>query len=283
MSGRLPGEAPPTLLDYFPQDYLLFIDESHQTVPQLHAMYHGDRSRKQTLVNYGFRMPSALDNRPLNFEEFEHRTGQVRLRFGDAGAVRADALGGSGGRAGDSPDGPGGPANRSAPGEGPGGRSARGDSHARRTQRTRARHHADQTHGRRPRRIFHGDRRALPLHALGNRYARARAHPARPAPRRIRRPDRHQPAARRPRPAGSFAGRDPRRRQGRLPAQRDRAHSDDWPLRAARRRPRDPLRRPHDRLDGAGHRGNQSPPREASRLQRRERHHAACPSSSPWT
>jgi excinuclease ABC subunit B len=77
MSGRLPGEAPPTLLDYFPQDYLLFIDESHQTVPQLHGMYHGDRSRKQTLVNYGFRMPSALDNRPLNFEEFEHRTGQV--------------------------------------------------------------------------------------------------------------------------------------------------------------------------------------------------------------
>jgi excinuclease ABC subunit B len=77
MSGRLPGEAPPTLLDYLPQDYLLFIDESHQTVPQLHAMYHGDRSRKQTLVNYGFRMPSALDNRPLNFEEFEHRTGQI--------------------------------------------------------------------------------------------------------------------------------------------------------------------------------------------------------------
>ena len=77
MSGRLPGEAPPTLLDYFPEDYLLFVDESHQTVPQLHAMYHGDRSRKQTLVNYGFRMPSAMDNRPLNFEEFEHRTGQV--------------------------------------------------------------------------------------------------------------------------------------------------------------------------------------------------------------
>ena len=77
MSGRLPGEAPPTFLDYFPQDYLLFIDESHQTVPQLHGMYHGDRSRKQTLVKYGFRMPSAMDNRPLNFEEFEHRTGQI--------------------------------------------------------------------------------------------------------------------------------------------------------------------------------------------------------------
>jgi excinuclease ABC subunit B len=77
MSGRLPGEAPPTLLDYFPSDYILFIDESHQTVPQLRGMYHGDRSRKQTLVDYGFRMPSALDNRPLTFEEFEHRVNQV--------------------------------------------------------------------------------------------------------------------------------------------------------------------------------------------------------------
>jgi excinuclease ABC subunit B len=77
LSGRLPGEAPPTLLDYVPNDFLLFIDESHQTVPQVRAMYHGDRSRKQTLVDYGFRMPSALDNRPLNFEEFEHRLNQV--------------------------------------------------------------------------------------------------------------------------------------------------------------------------------------------------------------
>ena len=76
-SGRLPGEPPPTLLDYFPQDYLLFIDESHVTVPQLHGMWHGDRSRKQNLVDYGFRLPSAMDNRPLKFEEFESRTGQI--------------------------------------------------------------------------------------------------------------------------------------------------------------------------------------------------------------
>ena len=76
-TGRLPGEPPPTLLDYFPRDYLMFIDESHQTVPQLHGMYHGDRSRKETLVEYGFRMPSALDNRPLTFEEFEHRVNQI--------------------------------------------------------------------------------------------------------------------------------------------------------------------------------------------------------------
>ncbi len=76
-SGRLPGEPPPTLLDYFPRDYLLFIDESHVTVPQLHGMWHGDRSRKQNLVDYGFRLPSAMDNRPLKFDEFESRTGQI--------------------------------------------------------------------------------------------------------------------------------------------------------------------------------------------------------------
>ncbi len=76
-TGRLPGEPPPTLLDYVPRDYLLFIDESHQTVPQIHGMWHGDRSRKQNLIEYGFRLPSALDNRPLTFEEFEHRVNQV--------------------------------------------------------------------------------------------------------------------------------------------------------------------------------------------------------------
>jgi excinuclease ABC subunit B len=76
-SKRLPGEAPPTLLDYLPADALLFIDESHQTIPQLQGMYHGDRSRKDVLVEYGFRMPSARDNRPLTFEEFENRVNQV--------------------------------------------------------------------------------------------------------------------------------------------------------------------------------------------------------------
>ena len=76
-SGRMPGEAPPTLLDYLPPDSLLFVDESHQTMPQIQGMYHGDRSRKETLVKYGFRMPSALDNRPLTFEEFENRVNQA--------------------------------------------------------------------------------------------------------------------------------------------------------------------------------------------------------------
>ena len=76
-SGRLPGQAPPTLLDYLPPDSLMFIDESHQTIPQLQGMYAGDRSRKENLVKYGFRLPSALDNRPLTFEEWENRVHQV--------------------------------------------------------------------------------------------------------------------------------------------------------------------------------------------------------------
>src|SRR5436309_2111052 len=77
LTGRAPGEPPPTLLDYLPEDALLIVDESHQTVPQIRGMYHGDRSRKEVLVAYGFRLPSALDNRPLNFEEWESRVRQV--------------------------------------------------------------------------------------------------------------------------------------------------------------------------------------------------------------
>ncbi len=77
LTGRKPGEPPPTLLNYFPGDFLLFIDESHVTVPQIGGMYRGDRSRKETLVEYGFRLPSALDNRPLNFEEFEAASNQT--------------------------------------------------------------------------------------------------------------------------------------------------------------------------------------------------------------
>jgi len=77
LSGRAPGSPPWTLLDYFPDDFLLFLDESHMTIPQLHGMYHGDRSRKETLVEYGFRLPSALDNRPLSFDEFGQHINQV--------------------------------------------------------------------------------------------------------------------------------------------------------------------------------------------------------------
>ena len=77
LSGRLPGQPPPTLIDYFPKDFLMVIDESHQTVPQVRGMWGGDRSRKQTLVEYGFRLPSAIDNRPLSFDEFQTKYTQV--------------------------------------------------------------------------------------------------------------------------------------------------------------------------------------------------------------
>lgn len=76
MSGRPAGSAPFTLLDYFPKDFLLFVDESHVTLPQVRGMYGGDRSRKESLINFGFRLPSAYDNRPLTFDEFYERLGQ---------------------------------------------------------------------------------------------------------------------------------------------------------------------------------------------------------------
>ncbi len=94
LSGRAPGEPPPTLFDYLPEGALLIVDESHQTVPQVRGMYHGDRSRKEVLVEYGFRLPSALDNRPLSFEEWEARRGQVVYVSATPGAYELHEAGG---------------------------------------------------------------------------------------------------------------------------------------------------------------------------------------------
>jgi excinuclease ABC subunit B len=94
LSGRKPGEPPWTLLDYFPKDFLMIIDESHQMVPQLRGMYEGDRSRKLTLVEHGFRLPSAVDNRPLNFSEFEERVNQVIYVSATPGAYEIEKSGG---------------------------------------------------------------------------------------------------------------------------------------------------------------------------------------------
>jgi excinuclease ABC subunit B len=93
-SRRLPGDPPPCLLDYFPSNYLLFIDESHQTLPQMHAMYNGDRARKQTLIEFGFRLPSAYDNRPLRFEEIYERINQVVYVSATPGAWEVQQAGG---------------------------------------------------------------------------------------------------------------------------------------------------------------------------------------------
>jgi excinuclease ABC subunit B len=95
LSGRAPGEPPPTLMDYLPADALVVIDESHQSVPQVRGMFHGDRQRKQTLVEYGFRLPSALDNRPLSFEEFEARLGQVIFVSATPGPYELQKTGGA--------------------------------------------------------------------------------------------------------------------------------------------------------------------------------------------
>src|SRR5436189_4344148 len=95
LTGRAPGEPPPTLLDYLPDDALFIVDESHQTVPQIRGMYHGDRSRKEVLVAYGFRLPSALDHRPLKFEEWEQRTGQVMFVSATPGPYELKQSGGA--------------------------------------------------------------------------------------------------------------------------------------------------------------------------------------------
>ena len=95
LTGRPPGAPPPTLLDYLPPDALTIVDESHQTVPQIRGMYHGDRSRKEVLVAYGFRLPSALDNRPLNFEEWEKRTGQILFVSATPGPYEKTQAGGA--------------------------------------------------------------------------------------------------------------------------------------------------------------------------------------------
>jgi excinuclease ABC subunit B len=94
LSGRKPGEPPPTLIDYFPDDFLLVVDESHQTIPQVRAMWGGDRARKQTLVEYGFRLPSAIDNRPLSFDEFEGKLDQIIFVSATPAAYELEKSGG---------------------------------------------------------------------------------------------------------------------------------------------------------------------------------------------
>ena len=94
LTGRAPGEPPPTLLDYLPDDALVIVDESHQTVPQIRGMYHGDRSRKEVLVSYGFRLPSAMDNRPLTFAEWEERVNQVVFVSATPGPYELSQAGG---------------------------------------------------------------------------------------------------------------------------------------------------------------------------------------------
>ena len=174
IDGRAPGQPPNTLLDYFAEDFLVVIDESHVTVPQIGAMYEGDASRKRTLVEHGFRLPSALDNRPLRWEEFLERVGPEGLPLGDARPLRAGHVRRRR-RADHPPDRPRRPADRRQVEQGADRRPARRDPHPRREGRARARHDADQEDGGGADRLPRRGRRAGALPALRRRH---------PAPRR---------------------------------------------------------------------------------------------------
>ena len=279
IDGRGPGTAPYTLLDYFPDDYLVVIDESHVTVPQLHGMYEGDLSRKSTLVEHGFRLPSAIDNRPLRFDEFTERVNQVVFMSATPGdyelrRVEADRRADRPAHRADRSRGPD-PAD-----EGPGRRPDRGDPQARRERPARPGDHAHQEDGRGPHRLPRrdGDPRAIP--ALRGRHAAADRDPARPAAGGVRRPGRHQPAARGTRPPGGLARRDPRRRQGGLPALRDVADPDDRPRGAQRGRHGADVRGPHHRLHEVGDQRDPAAPADPAPVQHRERHRPADDPSS---
>ena len=272
LDGRTPGERPYCLIDYFPKDFVCFIDESHQTVPQIGGMYEGDRSRKQTLVDYGFRLPSALDNRPQTFDEFLSITPQ--LMFVSA-----------------------------TPGEYERTRSTRVVEQIVRptgivdpvVEVRETKNQIDDLMNEVRARVERDERvlvttltkkmsedlSAVPardglqdaLPALGDRHARAHPDHPRPAARRVRRARRREPAARGPRPAGGLAGGDPRRRQGGLPARRDLADPDDRPGGAQHRGHGADVRRQGDQGDARGDLRDRPPARDPARLQRGARDH----------
>ena len=260
LDGRAPGETPYTLLDFFPKDYLCVIDESHVAVPQLHGQYAGDRSRKDVLVEHGFRLPSAKDNRPLRFDEFVERVPQAsscRRRPGPFELEHSDQVVEQVIR----PTGLVDPEVTIMPTKGQvDDLLARIAAHGR-GRRARPGDDADQEDGRGPDRLPGRRRRPGAVPALGHRHHHPDRDPARAAARLHRRAGRHQPAARGPRPARGGPGRHPRRRQGGLPALGLLADPDHGPGRPQRRRHGRPLRRHRDRLHARGGLGDPAPPR----------------------
>ena len=204
LTGRKPGEAPPTLMDYIPKNALVIIDESHVSVPQIQGMYRGDRSRKETLVEYGFRLPSALDNRPLTFEEFQKRVNQVVYVSATPATYELTRAKGHVVEQIVRPTGLDGPDDRGEARPQPGGRPARGGEEDDRQEGEDPHHDADEAVCRRPdglppRRGHKGQ-----ISPLRGRYARKDRHCPRPAARKVRRPRGRQPAQGRARPAGGL-------------------------------------------------------------------------------
>ena len=181
IDGRSRGSAPHCLLDYFPEDFLLVVDESHQTVPQIGGMYEGDMSRKRMLVDHGFRLPSAMDNRPLKFDEFLERIGQTVYLSATPGDYEMDLHRRGVRRAGHPPDRPGRPRDRGQGHEGADRRPGARDPAAGREERAGAGHHADQEDGRGPHRLPARARHPGAVPALRGRHAAAGGAAARAA------------------------------------------------------------------------------------------------------
>ena len=171
IDGRRPGSPPATLLDYFPEDFLLVIDESHVTVPQIGGMYEGDISRKRNLVDYGFRLPSAIDNRPLTWEEFADRIGQTVYLSATPGPYELSQSSGEFVEQVIRPTGSGGSEGGGEADEGPDRRPDRRDPQTGRSRRTGAGHHADQEDGRGSHRLPARDGHPGALPALRGRHA----------------------------------------------------------------------------------------------------------------
>ncbi len=232
LSGRPPGSTPDTLFDYFPDDFLLFVDESHATVPQVRGMFAGDYSRKSTLVEHGFRLPSALDNRPLRFDEFERRIREVVYVSATPGPYELQQTGGEVVEQVIRPTGLLDPVIEISPARGQVPHLLGQIRERSGAGRARAGNHAHQAPGRGP--LVLPRRAGSEVQMAAQRAGRVRARRtfARAARRALRGTGRRQPVARRAGPARGLDGGHPRCRQGGLLAQRDVADADD--RRAAR-------------------------------------------------
>ena len=182
IDGRQPGSPPNCLLDYFPEDFLLVMDESHNTIPQTGGMYEGDMSRKRMLVEHGFRLPSAMDNRPLKFDEFVDRIGQTVYLSATPGPYELGKTKGQYRRAGDQADWPGRPRGDREADQGADRRSGGRDSRTGGAQRADSGHHADEEDGGGSDRLLARAGHSSALPALGGRHAAPRRAAARATP-----------------------------------------------------------------------------------------------------
>ena len=274
LTGRKPGEPPPTLFEYVPDNALVFIDESHVTVPQLGGMYRGDFRRKATLAEYGFRLPSCMDNRPLRFEEWDAMRPQIDLRLGDAGAVGAQRIRRRVHRTGDPPDRPDRSAGRRAAGAHPGRRSRRRGARGGAAGLPRlitvltkrmAEDLTEYLHEQGIRvRYMHSDIDTIERIEI-IRDLRLGAFDALVGINLLREGLDIPECA-----LVAILDAD---KEGFLRSETSPG-ADHRPRRPQHRRPRHPLCRQHHRLDGTRHGRDRPPAREAGGLQHRERHHA---------